>query len=77
MWHMTAETVRCKGRPGTNPRRCKTILWVGSWFYLHGKKPFCAACAVDPEQDVNAQQRHPADRRNVLDARNPANLDNL
>ncbi len=62
-WHTIAETVRCKGRPVRRynddgdpvTRRCKTILWVGTRFYLHANaKPYCEDCALDPDQDVHA-----------------------
>jgi hypothetical protein len=49
---MTAENVRCKGRPAD--KRCRTPLLVGSWFWLEGKKPYCETCATDPEQELNA-----------------------
>lgn len=43
-WHPIAETKRCEGKQFG--RRCKTILRVGEWFWLEGKKAFCATCAT-------------------------------
>ena len=45
-WRAIGENKRCDGKP--NGRRCKTILIVGAWFWLEGKKAYCATCATSP-----------------------------
>lgn len=43
-WQAIGETKRCEGKQFG--RRCKTVLWIGEWFWLEGKKAFCATCAT-------------------------------
>lgn len=77
MWHVIAEPAQCRGRIGPYPepgerdrrRRCKQILWVGAWFYLHDGKPYCEACATSEKQDINAEPRRPALRGDKLVSR--------
>lgn len=65
-WHTIGEIARCAGRhrtgkigPNGSPRskRCPVILVIGAQFYLHESKPYCEACAHDPEQEINARVR--------------------
>jgi len=50
-WNVIGENAPCRGRPGgPGKKRCRAPLIVGAWFWLEGKKPFCAACALDPTQ---------------------------
>ena len=53
-WHQIGENRRCEGRADlgatdrfgrSKTRRCSSLLWVGSWFYLHESKAYCEPCA--------------------------------
>jgi hypothetical protein len=72
-WNATAQTVRCRGRILRGHRAgkpvlgaCRTVIFVGAWFWLAGKRPHCASCALDERQHEDADL---AERRRVLEHR--------
>lgn len=73
-WAVTAERFRCKGKLVNADRargvsKCRLTVRPGEWFWVNGKKPLCAACAVDGEQHPLLSDEQVEQRRNLLDHR--------
>lgn len=73
-WAVTAERFRCRGKianadSAKGANRCPRLVRPGTWFWVNGKKPLCAACAIDGEQHPLLSDEQLEQRRDLLDHR--------